>query len=140
MEDDHVDRLQVEVQQCMEPSSTNYPNASFFFSLSFLLSYYASFCSFFYFSLCQLIDYQTGLRTWPAKISTRLSRALTLVGGYSDGGHLFPFRTEKLSSSAPMVLPHGGRVGRCQLFFSLNPSMLRMEGFFFCPFPPTLLG
>ena len=32
------------------------------------------------------------------------------------GSHLFPFRTEKLSPSAPMVLPHkGGRVGRCQL-------------------------
>ena len=28
--------------------------------------------------------------------------------------HLFPFRTEKLSSLAPMVLPLGGRVGRCQ--------------------------
>ena len=26
--------------------------------------------------------------------------------------HLFPFRTEKLSPSAPMVLPKGGRVGR----------------------------
>ena len=25
-------------------------------------------------------------------------------GGYSDGVHLFPYRTEKLSPSAPMVL------------------------------------
>ena len=31
------------------------------------------------------------------------------------GFHLFPSRTEKLSPLAPMVLPKGGRVGRCQL-------------------------
>ncbi len=35
--DDLVDRLQVEVQRCMEPSSTNYPKASFF-SLSSVTS------------------------------------------------------------------------------------------------------
>jgi hypothetical protein len=29
VEDDHVDRLQVEVRQRMEPSNTNYPKASF---------------------------------------------------------------------------------------------------------------
>ena len=28
------------------------------------------------------------------------------------GTHLLPFRTEKLSPLAPMVLPQGGRVGR----------------------------
>ena len=34
----------------------------------------------------------------------------------ATGSHLFPSRTEKLSPSAPMVLPlAGGRVGRCQL-------------------------
>ena len=34
----------------------------------------------------------------------------------ATGSHLFPSRTEKLSPSAPMVLPFtGGRVGRCQL-------------------------
>ena len=27
-----------------------------------------------------------------------------ILGGYSDGDHLFPFRTEKLSPPAPMVL------------------------------------
>ena len=36
------------------------------------------------------------------------------VGGYSEGDHLLPFRTEKLSPSALMVLPLGGRVGRRQ--------------------------
>ena len=28
-----------------------------------------------------------------------------IYGGYSDGDHLFPFRTEPLSPSAPMILP-----------------------------------
>ena len=34
----------------------------------------------------------------------------------ASGFHLFPFRTEKLSPSAPMVLQTRGRVGRRQLF------------------------
>ena len=33
----------------------------------------------------------------------------------AKGIHLFPFRTEKLSPLAPMVLPTGGRVGRCRI-------------------------
>jgi hypothetical protein len=39
------------------------------------------------------------------------------------GKHLFPFRTEKLSPSAPMVLgPHGpGRVGRRRFFLDGRP-------------------
>ena len=32
------------------------------------------------------------------------------------GKHFFPFRTERLSPSAPMVLGFPGRVGRCQFF------------------------
>ena len=32
----------------------------------------------------------------------------------AQGTHLFPFRTEKLSLEAPMVLHNSGRVGRCQ--------------------------
>ncbi len=35
----------------------------------------------------------------------------------AKGSHPFPFRTRKLSPSAPMVLPYGGRVGRRQTFF-----------------------
>src|SRR6478735_7040827 len=40
------------------------------------------------------------------------------------GKHLFPFRTEKLSLSAPMVLgPQGpGRVGRRRLISTKGPS------------------
>src|SRR5881398_3045962 len=36
----------------------------------------------------------------------------------AEGSHLFPFRTEKLSPPAPMVLPGkpGGRVGRRPIF------------------------
>ena len=64
---------------------------------------------------------------------SELLRSKTFVGGYSVGVHLFPFRTEKLSSTAPMVLPHGGRVGRCQLFFSPNPVTTSCcDGIFFC--------
>ena len=33
------------------------------------------------------------------------------------GFHLFPFRTEKLSPAAPMVLRDSGRVGSRRLFF-----------------------
>jgi hypothetical protein len=32
------------------------------------------------------------------------------------GHHLFPFRTEKLSPPAPMVLRKSGRVGRCRIY------------------------
>ena len=35
----------------------------------------------------------------------------------AKGSHPFPYRTRKLSPSAPMVLPFGGRVGRRQAFF-----------------------
>ena len=35
------------------------------------------------------------------------------------GFHLFPFRTEKLSPTAPMVLRNSGRVGSRRLYRSL---------------------
>ena len=41
------------------------------------------------------------------------------------GFHLFPFRTEKLSPSAPMVLPTRGRVGRRQLFKMKERAFVR---------------
>ena len=64
-------------------------------------------------------------------------KTIKVVGGYSEGVHLFPFRTEKLSSSALMVLPYGGRVSRRQpklkdpaltcrvFFFAINVRPLR---------------
>ena len=47
------------------------------------------------------------------------------------GKHLFPFRTEPLSPSAPMVLPRkrGGRVGRRQGAFLVG-NQLRLIPFF----------
>ena len=48
-------------------------------------------------------------------------------GDYSVGAHLFPFRTEKLSPTAPMVLPN-----RWESRSSPNTTALQMilEGFF----------
>ena len=51
-------------------------------------------------------------------------------GGYSVGDHLFPFRTEKLSPTAPMVLHTRGRVGRRQLFYKPLSTNLLREAFF----------
>ena len=46
-----------------------------------------------------------------------------LYGVYSGGDHLFPFRTEKLSPPAQMVLGlKPGRVCRCQ-FYNKTPSI-----------------
>ncbi len=39
-------------------------------------------------------------------------------GGYSVGDHLFPYRTEKLSPTALMILPVGGKVGRRPSYFN----------------------
>ena len=49
------------------------------------------------------------------------------------GKHLFPFRTEPLSPSAPMVLgPQGpGRVGRRRFFYT-DPACFCRWGFVFC--------
>ena len=56
--------------------------------------------------------------TCVSSVSSRLS---SLIGvALAEGKHLFPFRTEKLSPPAPMVLPGrlGGRVGRRPLFIT----------------------
>ena len=39
------------------------------------------------------------------------------------GFHLFPFRTEKLSPTAPMVLRNSGRVGSRRLFQVKDPFL-----------------
>ena len=53
-------------------------------------------------------------RPCSAVFKVRRGPGLASFGGDSEGAHLFPFRTEQLSPSAPMVLgPRGpGRVGR----------------------------
>src|SRR6185503_11535144 len=58
----------------------------------------------------------------------------------AEGSHLFPFRTEKLSPPAPMVLPGrpGGRVGRRPICFVEAPEPT-LRGFDACsgaPIPP----
>ena len=45
--------------------------------------------------------------------------------------HLFPFRTEKLSSVTPMVLRNSGRVGSCRFLKPLY-SGIGYRGFLFC--------
>ena len=54
------------------------------------------------------------------------------------GKHLFPFRTEQLSPSAPMVLgPQGpGRVGRRRFFLRRPVCAKRRRGFVVVPRPP----
>src|SRR5690554_4842121 len=48
----------------------------------------------------------------------------------AQGSHLFPFRTEKLSPAAPMVLRKSGRVGRRR---SLEKDIRRnMDVLFLC--------
>ena len=51
----------------------------------------------------------------------------------AKGIHLFPYRTQKLSLSAPMVLGwrRPGRVGRCRIPKEKGFSFA--ESFFFCP-------
>src|SRR5690554_513739 len=47
----------------------------------------------------------------------------------AQGSHLFPFRTEKLSPAAPMVLRKSGRVGRRR---SLKDIRRNMDVLFLC--------
>ena len=48
------------------------------------------------------------------------------------GFHLFPFRTEKLSPAAPMVLRNSGRVGSCRFLRVKNPLLSQLKrGFLF---------
>ena len=60
------------------------------------------------------------------------------LGGYCGRGfHLFPFRTEKLSPPAPMVLQcNAGRVGGRPFFFRVESlTSVVMSGTFFCLVP-----
>ena len=71
-------------------------------------------------------------------ISAQCKKALSTLAQSTDnkniqvviasGFHLFPFRTEKLSPIAPMVLRRSGRVGR-RLFLE-KPLIHSNKGFF----------
>ena len=58
-----------------------------------------------------------------------LFKILKIHGGYSDGVHLFPFRTEKLSPSAQMVLPY--KVGEYVAASFTKPRFIRTGVLFF---------
>ena len=125
--DDHVDRPQVEAQRCVEPSGTNCPRA------------------------CASPREIRGARPSAAvmragrgnpklkKTACMCPPCLSLLrkallgdrsGGYCAGAHLFPFRTEKLSPAAPMILHPCGKVGRRP---PLTKTLtLLASGFFVC--------
>ena len=56
---------------------------------------------------------QMNLYTLYLLLYTKENKDIQVV--IATGPHLFPFRTEKLSPLAPMVLRNSGRVGRRQL-------------------------
>src|ERR1700761_4790199 len=64
--------------------------------------------------------------TWPVQFSSSTERLAKFRWCIAKGRHLFPFRTEQLSLSAPMVLggQPPGRVGR-RRFFWTSLSRLR---------------
>ena len=65
-------------------------------------------------------------------LSPTANSCLECLGAFNAGGHLFSFRTQKLSPVVPMVvLLVSARVGRCQDFRDnvLNPLF---EGIFYC--------
>jgi hypothetical protein len=62
-----------------------------------------------------------------------------VVGAFGDGVHLFPFRTEQLSPSAPMVLGQMSRESRSvPTQFNKMPRCLRTAGHF-CFYPCPIL-
>ncbi len=63
-------------------------------------------------------------------------KIFTIFGGYSDGDHLFPFRTEKLSPSAQMVLPY--KVGEYVAAIFMKPRQ-KCRGFSFYTHSPFLM-
>src|ERR1700753_3833028 len=75
--------------------------------------------------------------TWPVQFSSSTERLAKFRWCIAKGRHLFPFRTEQLSLSAPMVLggQPPGRVGRRRFFIeqtNLEPpemaALRRSEG------------
>src|SRR6201986_3005684 len=62
--------------------------------------------------------------TWRVQVSSSPERLARFRWCIAKGRHLFPFRTEQLSLSAPMVLggQPPGRVGRRRFFLQPAPS------------------
>ena len=87
-------------------SNTNYP-------LAFLLSFYFSITNFIYIVFSFFI----------MSILLNPQIRITILGDYSGEVHLFPFRTEKLSSPAQMVLQLYVGEYVVAIFNSLNSSL-----------------
>ena len=84
------------------------------------------------FGACGLVLHNRVIYFFPDFVGSACSirQNIRKVGAYSGGDHLFPFRTEKLSPPAQMVLGlKPGRVCRCQ--FSMNPFSVNFRGFLF---------
>src|ERR1700712_4294505 len=66
-------------------------------------------------------------RTWHVQFSSSTERLAKFRWCIAKGRHLFPFRTEQLSLSAPMVLggQPPGRVGRRRFFVVSQPAPSR---------------
>ena len=61
---------------------------------------------------------------------TCIDMSILFMVAIAPGFHLFPFRTEKLSPSTPMVLPNGGRVGsRRPIRTAWKDKMIFSSGF-----------
>ena len=82
-----LDRPQVQARRRAQPSGTNNPRLS-------VHSWKDSVEGLF--QCVNPIRWTCGMRVLPERD----------CGDYSVGAHLFPFRTEKLSPTAPMVLPY----------------------------------
>src|ERR1700742_2404244 len=81
--------------------------------------------------------------TWPVQFSSSTERLAKFRWCIAKGRHLFPFRTEQLSLSAPMVLggQPPGRVGRRRFFIEQTNSEPPLCGWLFvvlgCATPPV---
>ena len=108
MEDDHVDRPQVEALRDVEPSGTNCPRAWAYAKPVRPLAGTAG---------IPLRLRGRGTGNWERKtfrfplstfhlkrLPSSAKASKETSGGYDAGAHLFPFRTEKLSPAVPMIL------------------------------------
>ena len=105
-----------------EPSGTNCPTASVFFKVvqrrACTCTPWAARAAI---TAPMPLFTQPVMKIYMAPLPEGGMRRRRYVGGHSEGAHLFPYRTEQLSPSAPMVLAIAGRVGRRQFFF-LKPE------------------
>ena len=99
--DHRVDRSDVEVRQRMELTDTNRPRACFYKDATR--------------PLCGSRDTVGDVRILRIPVPSHLHRVSVAM---AKGKHPAPFRTRKLSLSAPIVLQVGtcGRLGRCRTY------------------------